>query len=104
MAAQPKHEFETTFINTWVETGVYSLVVNMTVAAQMRRLKVDLVDINYVLRTGYVFRSDMDESKGLWDVRGQTVDGVTLEVKIAVISSSCEVELLRIVTVERRNA
>lgn len=102
MAAQRKHELETTFINAWVETGVYSLVVNMTVAASMRRQQIDLIDVNHVLRTGLVVRSDMLESRGLWDVSGRTVDGVRLELKIAVVSAEYEVELLRILKVQRR--
>ena len=102
LAAVLKYTIETNFINSWVETGVYNLVVNTTVAEQLRRLRVDLVDVNHVLRTGLVVRSDMIESKGLWDVRGPTVDGVLLEIKIAVVSSEYEVELLRIIAVERR--
>ena len=102
MAALPKYKIETQYINTWVETGSYSLVVTSAVAAMLRRLAVDLVDVNYVLRTGFVFRSDMDESKGLWDIRGKTVDDVMLEIRVAVISSVYEVELLQILTVERR--
>jgi hypothetical protein len=102
MAAQRKHAVETNFINAWVETGVYNVVINMNVAAQMRRLHVDLLDVNFVLRTGVVVRSDMIESRGLWDVRGKTVDGAALEIKIAVISSVYEVEVLRIVMVQRR--
>lgn len=102
MAAQRKHEVETTYINSWVESGVYSLVVNVTVAAEMRRQRLDLVDINHLLRTGNVVRSDMAESKGLWDVRGRLVDGAQVEVKVAVVSAECEVELLRILKVQRR--
>jgi hypothetical protein len=102
LAALPKYKLETTFINSWVETGAYSLVVTILMAATLRRLGVDLVDVNYVLRTGLVVRSDMDESKGLWDVRGKTVDDVMLEIRIAVISSVPEVELLQILSVERR--
>jgi hypothetical protein len=68
----------------------------------MRRINVDLVDVNHVLRTGIVVESDMLDSKGLWDVRGKTVDAATLEMKIAVIAAECEVELLRIVAVNRR--
>lgn len=101
MGAKLKHPVETTFINEWVETGAYDLIVNLTVAGQMRRLKVDLLDVNHVLRTGIVVRSDMQEAKGLWSVRGDTVEEVTLEIRIAVVSSECEVELLRILRVER---
>jgi len=100
--AAARNKIETTYINTWVDTGVYELVVNSTVAAVMRRLKIDLLDVNHVLRTGDVIRSDMLESRGLWDVRGETVDNVTLDIKIAVVSSEYEVELLRIVKVRRR--
>jgi hypothetical protein len=42
LAAVPKYKIETEFINGWVETGVYSLVVNASVATQLRRLRVDL--------------------------------------------------------------
>jgi hypothetical protein len=68
----------------------------------MRRICIDLVDVNFVLRTGLVVRSDMLEFRGLWDVRGKTVDGVMLEIKTAVVSSEYEVELLRIMKVQRR--
>ena len=103
MGSKVTHRVETTYINSWVESGVYSLIVNLNVAAQMRRLKVDLIDINHVLRTGAVMRSDMVEHKGLWNVRGRTTESLTLEIVIAVVSSQCEVELLRIIKVERSN-
>jgi hypothetical protein len=97
-----RHEIETTYINEWVEMGAYELVVNVATAQEMRRQRVDLVDINYVLRTGTVVQSDMLDSRGLWDVLGGTVDGDLLELQIAVVSSECEVELLRIVKMKRR--
>jgi hypothetical protein len=99
--AAARHDLETTYINEWVETGAYELVINTTIAATMRRLKIDLVDVNHVLKTGMVVRSDMLDARGLWDVRGATVDNVTLEIMIAVVSSEYEVELLRIVKVRR---
>ncbi|MBZ9886410.1 hypothetical protein LB559_00425 [Mesorhizobium sp. BR1-1-3] len=99
--AAVRHDIETTYINEWVETGAYELVVNTTIAATMRRLKIDLVDVNHVLRTGKVVRSDMLDARGLWDVRGITVDDITLEIMIAVVSSEYEVELLRIIKVRR---
>ena len=34
--------------------------------------------------------------RGLWDVRGETVDGVILEITIAVISTEYEVEILEV--------
>ena len=70
MSAQLKCEIETTYINTWVETGVYSLVVNTVVASQMLRFRIDLLDVNFVLRTGFVVRSDMLGSRGLWMFAG----------------------------------
>lgn len=96
-----KHEVETTYINSWVESGVYELVINQTMAGAMRRHKIDLVDINYVLRSGRVVHSDMLERRGLWDIEGITVDGVSLIIRVAVVSSEYEVELLRILNVER---
>jgi hypothetical protein len=44
----------------------------------------------------------MDEARGLWDVRGRTVDDIELEIQIAVVSSLYEVELLEIVAIRRR--
>lgn len=102
--AAVRHQVETTFINSWVEDGAYELVVNTAIAATMRRLEIDLVDVNHVLKTGEVFRSDMLESRGLWEVRGTTVNDVVLDIEIAVVSSECEVELLRIVKVKRSEA
>jgi hypothetical protein len=97
-----KCEVETTYINQWVEMGAYELVVNVTTANEMRLQSVDLVDINYVLGTGRVVQSDMLDSRGLWDVLGGTIDGDLLELQIAVVSSECEVELLRIMKLKRR--
>jgi hypothetical protein len=100
--AAVKHEIETTYINLWVEAGVYELVVNRTISEALRRLKIDLTDVNYVLKTGAVVDSDMIESRGLWCVRGDTIDELRLEITIAVISNEYEVEVLRIVKVRRR--
>lgn len=97
-----RHEVETTYINEWVEVGAYELVVNAKTADEMRRQSVDLVDINYVLRTGRVVQSDMLDARGLWDVLGETIDGDLLNLQIAVVSSECEVELLRIIKLKRR--
>ena len=102
MSAQPKYKLETDYLNSWVESGAYSLVVNRTISQKLRRLRIDLVDVNYVLRHGQVVRSDMLESRGLWDVLGSTADDIAVELTVAVISSVCEVELLQIITVERR--
>lgn len=90
------NDLETTYINEWVETGAYELTVGTPAAAQLRRLGVDLLDVNFVLRTGRVVRSDMLDQRGLWDVVGTNVDGILVEIQIAVVSATCEVELLRI--------
>lgn len=97
-----RHEVETTYINHWVECGVYELVVSAKIADEMRNQRVDLVDVNNALKTGTVVRSDMLESRGLWDVVGVTVDDEGLDLQIAVVSSECEVELLRVMKVRRR--
>jgi hypothetical protein len=96
-----KHEIETAFINLWVEEGLYELVVSARIGQTLRELKIDLMDVNHVLKTGNVVESDMLENRGLWNVRGKTVDDVSLILTIAVISSEYEVELLRIVKVKR---
>lgn len=102
MAAKLKHAVETTFLNSWAEAGVYDLKVNKPVWEQMRRLGMDLLDVIYVLRTGVVVESDMIGSKGLWTVRGKTVEEKGIEVRIAVVSTEYNVELLRITLVGRR--
>ncbi|RFB78595.1 hypothetical protein [Methylovirgula sp. 4M-Z18] len=99
--AAARHDLETTYINEWVETGVYELVVNTTVSAQMRRQGIDLVDVNHVLRTGRVVRSDMIGRRGLWDVLGTTVEDISVGIRVAVVSSEYEVELLQVVKVKR---
>ena len=102
MAAVRKHEVETTFINSWAEAGTYDLIVTTPISASMRREGVDLLDVHHVLKTGRVTRSDMLESRGLWEVRGETVDDVLLDVEIAVASATLEVELLEVLKVRRR--
>jgi len=101
MSAQPNFQIETSFIRSWIEMGDCNIVVNISAGKKMRELEIDLVDINYVLRVGRVVESDMDESRGLWKVLGKTLDGQTLELSVAVISSECSVELLRILKVSR---
>ena len=70
----------------------------------MRAAGVDLCDVIYVLANGRVVRSGMLESCGLWDVRGWTLDGIFLELTVAVISSEYDVELLEVVVVRKREA
>ncbi|MBG6211717.1 hypothetical protein IWQ49_006408 [Labrenzia sp. EL_126] len=98
-----KHEVETEFINLWAETD-YDLVVNATVSSSMRRQGLDLLDVNFVMKTGMVINSDMRDSRGLWCVRGETVDDVELDLTVLVESSNYQVELLRVVKVIRSTA
>lgn len=102
MAAQEEFAFETEFINGVFGSGVYSLTVSRSGAAAMRRLGVTIPDVTYVLMRGEVVRSDMLEMRGLWDVRGQTVDDVDLELTVAIVSVEFDVELLEIVLVKRK--
>ena len=104
MGAAAKFEFETTFINSVIGAGAYGLTVTITASRGMRQAGVDLCDVNHVLLTGKVVRSDMLESRGLWDVRGWTVEGIYLELTVAVISSEYDVELLEVVIVKKRGA
>ncbi len=90
---------ETTFINTWAEVGARVLRVPI----DLRKLVpdgVDLLDINFVLKTGLVIRSGMIGSRGLWLVRGTTVDEMLLDIQVAVESEEWDVELLRVECVD----
>jgi hypothetical protein len=100
MAAEQQFAFETEFINGVFGSGVYSLTVSRTGAAAMRRLGVKIYDVTHVLMHGHVVRSDMLEMRGLWDVRGETVDGVELELTVAIVSVDFDVELLEILLVK----
>lgn len=91
------HEVETSYINLWAEAGAYGLEVNTPVSAALTRQKLDLVDVNFVLKTGEVIRSDMIGERGLWIVHGTTADEEKIELKIAVRSSEYDVELLQVV-------
>lgn len=102
MSAARKYAFETEFINAVFESGIYSLTVSRKGAADMRALGVTIPDVTYVLMNGRVVRSDMLEMRGLWDVRGNTVDGVALELTVAIVSADCDVELLEVLVVQRR--
>jgi len=102
MAAEKQFAFETEFINGVFGSGVYSLTVSRTGAAAMRRLQVTIPDVTYVLMHGHVIRSDMLDRRGLWDVRGETVDGVSLELTVAIVSVEFDVELLEILLVKEK--
>lgn len=96
-----EYEVETTFINAWVETGAYELEVSAEMTAKLGRSRLDLLDVNFVLKTGHVVNSDMLGSRGLWDVLGRNVDGVLLLLRVAVVSAACQVELLRVDRMKR---
>ena len=101
MAAQPDYQFETTCINALMEGGVYGLTITREAAEGMRRAEVNICDVSYVLINGHVVQSDMLEDRGLWSVRGPTVDDVVLQLTVAVETTEYDVELLRVFVVER---
>lgn len=100
--AAAEYAFETEFINGVFGTGIYSLTVSRKGATDMRALGVTIPDVTFILMNGRVVRSDMLERRGLWDVRGSTVEGVELELTVAVISCECDVELLEILLVKEK--
>jgi hypothetical protein len=67
----------------------------------MRAAETNLADVTYVLMNGRVVSSDMLDMRGLWDVRGKTVDGAVLELTVAVISVEYDVELLEVLLVKK---
>jgi hypothetical protein len=102
MAAARKFAIETDFINGVFESGIYSLTVSRLGASSMREVGVSIPDITYAFAGGHVIQSDMLEMRGLWVVRGKTVDGVMLDMTVAVISCEYDVELLEVISVKRR--
>jgi hypothetical protein len=101
MNANAKFKVETTYINEVIRSGIYSLKVTMKAAADMAAAEMSLADVTYVLMRGQVVRSDMLEMRGLWDVRGKTVDGAVLQLTVAVISVEHEVELFEVLLVKK---
>lgn len=100
MAAKKQFAFETEFINRVFGSGTYSLTISRIGADAMHRLGITIPDLTYVLMNGRVVRSDMLEMRGFWDVRGFTVDGVELELSVAIVSAEFDVELLGIFIAE----
>lgn len=96
-----KFEIETDCINQLM-SGVYELEVSLTARDGMRRAGVDLTDVQYVGSTGRVVHSDMLGNRGLWVVRGDTVEGVAIDVTVAVVSSEYEVEVREVCSVKVR--
>lgn len=101
MGAKRQFYVETTYINEVIASGVYSLTVTRKAAADMTAAATDLADVTHVLMHGQVVRSDMLEMRGLWDIRGKTVDGAMLELTVAVISVDHDVELLEVLLVKK---
>jgi hypothetical protein len=101
MSAKPKFYVETTYINEVIASGIYSLTVTRRAAADMAVAKTDLADVTYVLMHGRVVQSDMLEMRGLWNIRGKTVDGAVLGLTVAVISVEHDVELLEVLLVRK---
>lgn len=101
MGAKPKFDVETIYINEVIASGIFSLTVTNKAASDMRAAETNLADVTYVLMHGRVVRSDMLEMRGLWDVRGRTVDGAILELTIAVISVEHNLELLEVLLVKK---
>jgi len=101
LGAPKKFEIETECINQLM-SGAYGLTVRVSVAQEMRLAGIDLTDVQYVGSTGRVVRSGMLGNRGLWVVRGETTEGVTIELTVAVISSDYDVELLEVQSVTKR--
>ena len=97
--AVARHKVETTFINAWAVGGDFEIVLGVLVSQQMRDIGIALVDVNFILKTGSVIDSDMLGSRGLWVVRGETLDGVWIDAEIAVRSTTGEVELLKLMRI-----
>jgi len=101
MSAKRKFYVETTYINEVIASGSFSLTITRKAAADMAVAEADFADVTYVLMHGHVVRSDMLEMRGLWDIRGKTVDGALLELTVAVISVDHDVELLEVMLVKK---
>ncbi len=102
MAAQRKFQFETEYINGVFEAGQYSLTVSSGASANMHEIGVYIPDVTHIFLTGRVVFIDMLGRRGLWGVRGETVDGLELELTVALISEECDVELLEILEVKEK--
>lgn len=103
MSAQTKFALETDYIRAFAGTG-YSVTVSASVSLSMRSQGVCLPEVHQIFRTGRVLHSDMLEMRGLWTMGGRTVDGVHLRVTFAVESEEYDVELLKVVKIEKGDA
>jgi uncharacterized DUF497 family protein len=103
LAARLKHQIETTYINEFMRDHAYGVGWTGKVDGDMARAKVDLADVNQVLRAGQVGRSDMTASgEGLWWVYGKTVDQLTLEVTVTVVAQEYRVTIIGVRKQSRR--
>ncbi len=91
--AVERFEIEATFIRTWVADGIFDVGVPVGMSGKLYQLGLDLTDVNYILKTGTIFRSDMLEDRGLWSLRAETVDGVRVVMTIVVNSSEYRLSL-----------
>ena len=99
MAPRHKFKFETDYINEAFRCGIATLTIRAKASASLGALGADVTDVNYVFRTGRVVVSDMIDRRGLWHVRGKTVDDLELELIVAVESSEVDIDLLAVLEV-----
>jgi hypothetical protein len=85
----------TNFINEWAESGSYDLQVNEGFLKQLRSIG-DLSDVDQVLKTCVVTKTDMIGMSGLWTVRGVTADEVRIELDLKIDSEGPKVEPLSV--------
>jgi len=97
-----KFLIETECINVLMREGNYGLTVNEAARAGMKAAGVHLCDVHYVGSNGRVVESGMLGNRGLWVVRGPTIDSIWIELTVAVISTECDVELLEVCAVKVR--
>jgi hypothetical protein len=102
LGAPEKHEIETACINQLMAGGIYDLTVHREAMRGMRQIGVDLPDVHYVGSTGRVTSSGMRGNRGLWVVRGPTIDGIPIELTVSVVSTEYDVELLEVCSVKMR--
>lgn len=67
----------------------------------MKLAGVDLTDVHYVGSSCPVVRSGMLGNRGLWVVRGPTLDGQVIDLTVAVVSTEYDVELLEVCAVKK---
>lgn len=101
MGAPKKFDIETACINQLMRAGYYELTVLQEAREGMRQAGVDLTDVHYVGSTSPVVWSGMLGNRGLWVVRGPTLDGVIIELTVSVVSTEYDVELREVCAVQK---